>query len=204
MTQEGQLVVFNGSKIDGRRVRRRESGRTSYVGGFLSGRIAGEPDEAALTFVETNYQLFAEQPQAVEELQVKRVSQSPAGYHVILQQVHQGIPVEGGQVAVHMTTDRRVHSATNSLLPEATQLDVAAMARDGIDEDEARQIAEEHLRDQEVQAKAVQAQQVILPNHPPRLTWKVFLATARPAHEWTLWIDVSSGEVVEARQTSIQ
>ncbi len=204
MTQDSKLVVFDGSKIDGRRVQRRESGRTSYVGGFLSGRIAGEPDEAALTFVETNYQLFAEQPQTVEELQVKRVSRSPAGYHVILQQVHQGVPVEGGQVAVHMTPDRRVHSASNSLLPEATQLDVAAMARDGIDEDEARQIAEEHARDRGTSAEAVQAQQVILPNHPPRLAWKVLLTTARPAQEWTLWIDVSSGEVVEALETSIQ
>ncbi len=205
MAPDQSLVVFDGPKIDGRRVRcKRDKGRIAQMSGFLSGQIEGPPDKAARDFLITNSRLFADKPEALDELEVKQVSQSPAGYHVVLQQVHQGVMVEGGQVAVHMTRDKRVHSATNNLMPEATQLDVQAMARDGIDEDEARQLAREYVRSDGGVVQEERAEQVILPGDRPRLAWKVWLSARQPAREWMLWIDVSTGEVVRARELSVQ
>jgi len=206
MSPPGDTVVFKGPKIDSRRIKREivpETGLASAVDGFLSGPLEGAPEEAASKFLHANYNLFTPQRSTLRELQVEQVSRSPAGYHVTFQQVHQGVPVEGAKVSVHMTIDQRVHAAYSRLKPEVAGLDVQEMAKNGIDQAEAIQIALASIRAAVKLAGPARAEQVILTQETPRLTWKVLLSTMRPAQEWVVWVDAQSGEVLQRREISM-
>jgi len=205
MTASGDMVVFKGAKIDGKRVmseREAEKGVVA-VDGFLSGPLKGTPEKAASKFLDANSELFAGYGKALQELKVEKVSRSPAGYHVTFQQVHQGVPVEEAKVSVHMTADKRVHAAYSRLNLDVATLDVQRMAENGIDQDEAIQIARADAGALGKGVGKAEADQVILPQEPPRLAWKVVLFTKRPAAEWSVWVDVQSGQVLERREISL-
>jgi len=206
MSSRGKMVVFKGAKIDGRRVKRvrePETGRVSAVNGFLSGPIEGTPEEAASRFLDANHRLFKSKRSIIRELQVEKVSRSPAGYHVVFQQLHQGLPVEEAKVSVHMTADKRVHAAHVGLRPKVAGLDVRQMTENGIDQDEAIRIALAAVGAADQLMGPAQAKQVILAEESPRLAWKVSFATERPAGEWLVWVDALSGNVLRRREISM-
>jgi len=207
MTLPEHLIVFPGARIDGRRVRvEREpgTGQASGVGGFLAGPLPGAPEEAAYEFLHANQRLFKSTPQTLRELRVQHVSRSPAGYHVVFQQVHEGLPVEEAQASVHLTRDKRVHAARLRLSPQAAELDVQAMARDGINRDEAISIALQRVRVNRAQAEVLWAERVILAEKEAVIAWKVSLAIRERGAEWLLWVDARSGRVLRQRQVSIE
>jgi Zn-dependent metalloprotease len=205
MTEPGDMVVFKGAKIDGRQVKSAREPQTGDVAvdGFLSGPLKGAPEKAASRFIRTNGELFAEDPATLKELRVDKIQRSPAGYHVTFEQVHQGVVVEGAGISVHMTRDKRVHAAYGHLKPGVSILDVPKMAENGIDEDEARQIALSSLPRGAKKALPLTAEQVIVADEEPRLAWKVVLATGRPAGEWAVWVDVENGDVLHKRELSV-
>ena len=201
--RERDTVVFKGAKIDGNRVKSKRKVDTGQVAvdGFLSGPLTGAPEKAASRFLDANPELFGE-PEAVQELQVEQVRRSPAGYHVTFQQMHQGVPVEEAKVSVHLTRDKRVHAAQGRLVPDVADLDVHTMAENGIDSDEAIQIARSEIAPAHKDPVAGQAEQVILADKEPHLAWKVTLSTNKPAAEWAVWVDVQSGVVLQRRELS--
>lgn len=205
MSTSQDTVVFESAKIDRKRVRsirQLDTGEIA-VDGFLSGPIKGAPEKAASRFLDANSELFGERPEVVQELRVQQVRRSPAGYHVVFQQVHQGVPVEEAKLSVHMTKDKRVHAAYGSLRPEVATLDVVQMAENGIDKDEAIEIARAALGSGEHVPESAHAEQVILAGRTPRLAWKVRASTVHPHTEWALWIDVQTGEVLQKRELSL-
>jgi len=207
MTLPEQLIVFPGAKIDGRRVRvEREpgTGQVYGVGGFLSGPLRGAPEEAAYEFLSANQRLFKSNPDLLRELQVEQVSRSPAGYHVVFQQVHEGLPVEEAKISVHMTRDKRIHSAYSRLRPKVANLDIRSMARDGIDQNEAICIALDSVKVDEALAQAARAEQVIVAEKEPTVAWKVSISTQEPALEWIVWVDALSGNVLRQRQVTME
>ena len=202
-----QLIVFPGAKIDGRRVkveREPNTGQVYGVAGFLSGPLQGAPEEAAYEFLSANQRLFQSTPGILRELQVEKVSRSPAGYHVVFQQVHEGLPVEEAQVSVHMTRDKRIHAATSRLRPQVAAVDVKTMARDGIDQHEAICVAAEHLQVDEAPGERARAEQVIFAETEPTVAWKVFISTREPRQEWTVWVNALTGNVLRQRQVTIE
>jgi Zn-dependent metalloprotease len=195
-----RTVVFEGAKIDGRRVelqREPESGRVSAVRGFLSGPLEGAPEEAASEFLDANRRLLKSSRGVIRELQVEKVTRSPAGYHVEFQQTHQGILVEEAKISVHLTPDNRVHAAQIGLEPAVRGLDVERMAADGIDADEAVSIALSTAGGSVVSSP--QAERVLLTEDEPYLAWKVSFATERPVGEQVVWVDGRTGRVVQHR-----
>ena len=206
-TPPGDLVVFEGAKIDRRRVKLQsepETGRVYGVHGFLSGPLQGAPEEAASQFLDANYRLFEPKPSAIRELEVERVMRSPAGYHVVFQQVHQGIPVEEATISVHMTPDKRGHAAYGRLASQVAKLDVKKLAENGIDREEAIRIALHHIGASEDLSGPVRAQQVILLEKEPHLAWKVQFATQKQGQEWTVWVDAVDGTVLRQREISME
>jgi len=204
-TRERDMVVFKGAKIDGSQVknqRKTKKGQVS-VDGFLSGPLKGAPEKAASKFLDANSELFGGETETRPELQVEQVQRSPAGYHVTFKQMHQGVPVEEAKLSVHMTRDKRVNAAQGRLIPEVASLDVKKMAENGIEQDEAIKIAQSAVTKRKSPLPA-QAEQVILAEETPRLTWKVTLATKRPAAEWAVWVDVQSGDVLQQRELSME
>lgn len=203
-TREGDTVVFKGARIDRSRVKSEREAETGQVAvdGFLSGRLRGAPEKAASRFLDANSELFGTESEVVEELQVEQVRRSPAGYHVTFQQMHQGVPVEEAKVSVHMTPDKRVHAAQGHLRPDVSGLDVEKIAENGIDQDEAIQIAQSVITPRRKSPLPAQAEQVILAEETLHLTWKVTLATKKPSAEWAVWVDVQSGAVLQRRELS--
>jgi bacillolysin len=205
-TREGGTVVFKGAKIDGNRVKNQRKSKTGQVAvdGFLSGPLKGAPAKAASRFLDANSELFGGEPDVMRELQVEKVQRSPAGYHVTFQQMHQGVPVEEAKVSVHLTRDKRVHAARGQVRPDVTELDVDKMAKNGIDRDEAIQIAQSKVTGAREDTVPARAEQVILAEKTPHLAWRVTLSTQNPPAEWAVWVDVQSGLVLQRRELSIQ
>jgi Zn-dependent metalloprotease len=196
-------VIFDGAKIDGRRVeleREADSGRVSAVKGFLSGPLEGAPEEAASEFLEANRRLLKSSRGVISELRVEKVTRSPAGYHVVFQQTHQGVPVEEAKVSVHLTPDKRVHAAQMSLEPDVRDLDVARLAADGIDAEEAVSIALSTAAGSA--ASRPEAEQVLLVEDEPHLAWKVSFSTDKPAGERVIWVDAGTGHVLQRRDVA--
>jgi len=207
LTGPEQLIVFPGAKIDGRRVRiEREpsTGQVYGVGGFLSGPLHGAPEEAAYEFLSANQRLFQSSADILRGLQLEKVSRSPAGYHVVFQQMHEGLPVEEAKVSVHMTRDKRIHAATSRLRPQVAAVDVKTMARDGIDQHEAVCIAMDHVHADEALGEQARAEQVIIAETELTVAWKVSISTREPGQEWTVWVDALSGNVLRQRQAAVE
>lgn len=203
---ERDTVVFKGAKIDASQVKSQRETKSGEVAvdGFLSGPLKGAPEKAASRFLDANAELFGGESQAKPELQVEQVQRSPAGYHITFQQTHHGVPVEEARVSVHMTRDKRVHAAQGRLVPEVAKLDVEKMAENGIDQEEAIQIAQSAIAPKRKTRLPAQAEQVILAEDAPHLTWKVTLSKTKPAAEWAVWVDVQNGAVLQQRELSVE
>ncbi len=207
MASRDRLTVFRGAKVDGRRVKlERETGTGRVYGmeGFLSGPLEGKPEDAAQQFIDANRRLLKSSAGAIRELQVAKVTRSPAGYHVVLQQVHQGVPVEEGKVTVHMTPDQRVHAAYGRPIRKASRLDVDRLAEDGIDKEEAIHIALDHVDATDDLAEPPHAELVIIGRDDPRLSWQVSLSTVKLAQDWVVWVDNLTGAVTRERELSLK
>jgi Zn-dependent metalloprotease len=203
---ELSIPLFEGLKIDLRRVRRQhdpETGLVSSIDGFVAGSGEGEPADVAREFLDENYRRLAGRRGVLREVHVEDVSQSPAGYHVRLQQTRHGVPVHNATVSVHLTRDKRVHAATSRLKPKAAYLDVQAMAKDGIDEREAKEIALAYLARAEDAIVGWHAESVLLADDEPRLAWKVSVSTRGSAQDWIFMIDAQSGDLLEAHDLSL-
>jgi Zn-dependent metalloprotease len=199
------IPLFNSLKIDLRRVHRQhdpDTGLVSRIDGFLSAAGEGSPADVARQFLRENYRRLAGRRSLLREVEVEDVSQSPAGYHVRLQQTRQGVPVHNATVSVHLTRDKRVHAAQSRLRPKAAQLDVQAMAADGIDEGEAKDIALDYLSARQDPTVPLEAEPVVLADEELLLAWKVSLSTRDPAQDWVFMIDSKSGEVLAADERS--
>lgn len=203
---ESKDVLFGGLKIDGRRAKRQhdpDTGLVSSFEGFLSGSSEGPPDQVALDFLKANYRLLAGRRRVVDELEPEPVKQSPGGYHVTLQQKHGGVPVQDATVTVHMTHDRRVHGAHSRLKPNVIELDVQAMREDGIDEQEAIDIARAEVgsaHDDPEDPSGAKPELVVHTKKGLRLAWKVPISTAND--DWYIFIGALTGTVLERRLRS--
>lgn len=207
MASRDRMIVFRGPKVDGRRVkleRELDTGRVYGMEGFLSGPLDGKPEDAAQRFLDANRRLLKSPAGTIRELQVDKVTRSPAGYHVVLQQVHQGVPVEEGKVTVHMTSDQRVHAAYGRPIRKASRLNVERLAENGIDEEEAIGIAVAHVAAADDVAEPPQARLVIIGREDPRLSWRVQLSTEKLAQDWVIWVDSLTGEIVRQREISVE
>jgi Zn-dependent metalloprotease len=207
MASRDRMIVFGGAKVDGRRVkleREIDTGRVYRMEGFLSGPLDGKPEDAAQQFLDANRRLLKSPAGAIRELQVDKVTRSPAGYHVVLQQVHQGVPVEEGKVTVHMTPDQRVHAAYGRPIRKASRLDVERLAENGIDEEEAIRLAVDHVAAADDVAESAQATLVIIGRDDPRLSWRVLLSSEKLAEDWVVWVDSLTGAILRTREISME
>jgi bacillolysin len=203
---ELDIPLFEGLKIDLRRVRRErdpDTGLVSRIDGFLSAAGEGDPADVARQFLRENYRRLAGRRSVLREIEVEDVLQSPAGYHVRLQQTRHGVPVHNATVSVHLTRDKRVHAAQSRLKPKAAQLDVQAMAADGIDEGEATDIALDYLSVRQGPTVDVHAEPVVLADEELLLAWKVSLSTQDTSQDWVFMIDAKSGEILTAHDRTL-
>jgi hypothetical protein len=110
------------------------SGETSYpsvITGALSAPRSGTPVELAERFVAENDGLFAAAP---DDLRAQRGTPNAIGRTVRFQQLYEGVPVVGAELAVVVRRDGSIRIASSSLTP-LTGIDVEPVlaAQDAID-----------------------------------------------------------------------
>jgi Zn-dependent metalloprotease len=200
------IVEFDGLKIDGRRVQRerdKSTGIVSNVEGFLSGAGGGSPEDVAREFLDANYRFLTGRRTVLNQLEKVQESRSPAGYHVTLQQTVKGVPVEEATISVHMTQDKRVHGVRSHLKPQAVELDVQAMAKDGIDSEEAITIAVADVGADDDLLSPPSAEHVVFAGDDPRLAWKISFSTVETVQDWIIHVDALTGDVLDRRKVSV-
>ena len=173
-----------------------------------------DPRRLALRFAKANHELLnlpspamskRASPEPVTEIQPERVGRSPVGYHVQLQQTHEGIPVYGGQAIVHMTRDRSVYFYTSDLFPEAPEVE---MGKSGtLSAHEALEALATALPWQGRLQGTPHCEQVYWPQEDAmRLAWCIDLSLAAKtsivderdrSSDWRALVDAYSGTVLE-------
>lgn len=78
--------------------------------GFPTEISQGNPEEVARYFLLQHQRMF-KMKEALADMQVTKFEERFGLIHVIFQQSFQGIPIEGGIYAVHMTKDKKVYFA---------------------------------------------------------------------------------------------
>ncbi|MBI4606691.1 MAG: FG-GAP repeat protein [Planctomycetes bacterium] len=157
----------------------------------------------AVAFLESNRALFRLGDLDRFEVVSQRTSRR-GDARLRLRQLHDGVPVEGADVVVHVAGGA-ITFVNGSLVP-----DLKVPARPSLSPDDATAIARRHLMSR---FRAV----AILELEPPRLAvyssslhlprgadpvaalaWVAGVRTARPAGHWRIFVDAAKGEVLHA------
>ena len=135
-------------------------------------------------------------PEADEDLQMIR--QTEDGMHVFFRQLHNGIPVLGAEIAVHMDEDSYL-SVNGGYLPHVMAPVIPFLTAP---EAEALALATSEAADQvtgDTQLRYVDMDLLAVPGSDTRLTWQVHLANNnRFAKVETVFVDAFTGEIVDA------
>jgi len=138
----------------------------------------------------------------LSELKFDKVKKTILGCHVLYQQHYDGRPVTGAWVKVDIDKQGRVYNVLNSLVPSAGTAKSrkaseasAGPARPALTKAEAKQIA---LKAAGSTAEMLDLEHVTYPyNGVLTSAWKVVVQTRKPAHEWKIYLDATSGAVMD-------
>ncbi len=174
----------------------RVSGRPGWVKvrGPLREKTTEDPDAVASRFIKQHHKLFALESD-LSNVRRTRSRKSLGGHHVTFEQLHRGIPVEGGKVTAHLLKDGRIH-AVESRIAAALSPDVVPR----VGREEAVAIAREHLNVTGPLRGEIAAALVILPE-PSRgiLAWKVSIPAWTPCGDWVVLVHAQEGTVLSVR-----
>ncbi len=165
------------------------------LAGRLSTPSAAPAERVALDFVRTHQDLFRLADVDAQLLAGAAERDTLDLSHVRLAQVHQGVPIFGAELRVHIDAAGVVTAVEAELLPAPTVADAAALSPES-----AVEAAVKHVGDG-VPRRA--PERVVFDpgrltggRRDERLTWRVTLLTARG--EWIAFVDATSAEVVYA------
>jgi len=169
------------------------SDSTSYpsvIAGALSRPMAGAPVAIAERFIADNAGLFAAGP---DDLRSAGGTPTAIGRTVRFQQMYEGVPIVGAELAVVVRRDGSVRIASSSLTPiEGIDVDPV------LDADDAISVARQRVPGPHLAAAEVYARLVIVPiAEEGLLAWEIHLG-AIPGLLTNLWayVDAQTGALV--------
>ncbi|MDI6804959.1 MAG: hypothetical protein QME58_14170, partial [Bacteroidota bacterium] len=161
--------------------------------------FSGTPEQAARQYLSSEVTTFRLQP-GLQDIQTKLIQESPAGYHVRFQQTFQNIPVYGVEIVVSLDCSNRVMMVMNNYKPTlsvTTTIPVLSSA-------EARRTAEQYLGFQGIPLGDLTTTLVIFPfGQTQKLTYRITLPIDEPRGDWEIFVDALTGEIVAARDISL-
>lgn len=184
--------------------------------GFLTPESTDSPADVAMRFLAVNDpdlgQVFALGALSSEtgsgQLVMERELQTPAGYHVRLEQLHEGVPIVGAGASVHMTRKRQVHYATDDRAHTAPPIRVEEQMGAGLQKAEAIRKAVDHVDGRHrLRGKPTAELAIWRGNGRHYLAWQVAvgLKAVKPlstgenrAASWQIFVDVASGDVLSS------
>lgn len=166
-------------------------GTPKEVWGFELAGGRGSPADIAEAALDANADLLGLEH---VPLRRRRVIPSVGGWHIILDQQHLGTRIHRAYVTVHMNRRREIYLVKNravpvALLPERSEKKITV--------DRAREIARRSAERGRQRATLLDREQVWFPLRGRlRLCHKFRFGTRQPRHEWIIYIDAITGQIL--------
>lgn len=216
---DGLAVPADGAQI---KPHTKTDGLVGEMSGFMTRPLAKEdPRAVAVRFLRENpdllvadYRPGASKREEPAVLYPARVKRSPIGYHVLVQQAYEGVPVYGGRTALHMTPRRSVYLVTNDVCPEKPVVDLGKARREEIPVEAALESLTQRLPWQGRLLIPPTSRRVFYPSQDGgmRLSWCIDLSLAPclpiqsredASTDWRAIVDAFTGEVLDLMELSM-
>lgn len=161
--------------------------------------FSGKPQDAAKGFLSSYHGLFGLTPD-LDNVQILESVKTPLGERVTFSQYHNGIPVMGAKVTVHVSGKNSIFYVENRCLP-SIQLDTHPL----IEKDEAVQVAEKALSIDASMVEKVSAELVILPRGSEQsLAWRTVISKKGIIDKtWLVYVDAKKGWVIYKKKLQV-
>jgi Zn-dependent metalloprotease len=188
-----KLTAQQSGVVPGAKVQREEvTGQIRRVRGRVAVPGARNAREAASLFLRANASRLGLEDDTVD-LRILRVYESLTGHHVVYQQVYAGMPVFGGQVAVHMDSKLVITLVNQDLMPILNR----AKLQRPVDPSAAISAAVNAVNPVAPPSTEPRAEAgVLVDRGKARSVWRVTFMTPSPAAAWLVMVDSSTNSVV--------
>lgn len=133
------------------------------------------------------------------QLAFDRVKRTILGRHVLFQQRHAGKRISNAWIRVDLDDDGRVYNVHSDLVPDDVMRKTVTVARAEVGGADAEARAVQSLRKGPRERLTVASRErVYFPvGGVPRAAWKVVVSRAKPPGEWKVYVDASSGKMLD-------
>ena len=167
---------------------------------FETEPFEGSPKKIAEAFLKENIgPLKISAP--LEHLKFDQVMESLGGKTVLFQQHFQGTPIHGAWVAVHMDNRKRVFMVKNDTVPVSKLKEKIPRTKVGLlRTSKVDAIVKRKIKEYGVLDSAIKRENMIYALRGQlRRVWKVKFGTRKPAASWILFIDQTTGQIIDER-----
>jgi len=167
---------------------------------FETEPFEGSPKKIAEAFLRENIgPLKISAP--LEHLKFDQVMESLGGKTVLFQQHFQGTPIHGAWVAVHMDNQKRVFMVKNDTVPVSKLQEKMPRTKvEVLPRNRVATIIKRKIKEYGVLDSAIKMEKMIYALRGQlRRVWKVKFGTKKPAASWILFIDQTTGQIVDER-----
>ncbi len=168
-----------------------KTGAVEMLTGFKTAPMSGNFRAAAQNFLSSYQKMLGVDAQ---NLTYKISSARPKFSHVSYQQTYQGIPVEGGDVSVHLTPQNEVLAVFSNYKP-----DINVSTSPALSAFTAETTVKNDLRLTDVSNKSFQTQLEVFTDEKTNthyLAYKVELTGTNPIMNWIYFIDAQNGSIL--------
>lgn len=168
---------------------------------FETEPMAGEPRDTAEAFLKENLGVLKISA-SMEDLRFEQVTESLGGKAVLFQQHFDGTPIHGAWVAVHINKEHRIFLVVNDTVPATTLEKKIGKRKAGhiLSSGQIDTIAASKAEEHGTLATEIQKEDMLYAMKGTfRPVWKVKFGTEKPAGSWILFIDKTTGHVIDER-----
>lgn len=163
-----------------------------------SHQYSGKPEEIARQYLLENKTLFKLKDN-LDDIQITKVKQSPAGYHVGFIQNYKSIPVMRSETVVSINRQNRISMVVNGYKPN-----ISVNTNPGVNKEQALQLAKQAVG--AINSKEVFPSKTELMVYEDslnvfHLVWKFIISPLEQGGEWLVVVDVHSGKILEKFNT---
>jgi Zn-dependent metalloprotease len=176
----------------------RENYVPKKVSGFLSKALSGTPRAMAHAFLkQSSGALKISVP--LKDLKYEKTAESLGSRAVLLQQYYRRIPIHGAWVAVHIDTRNRIFLVKNDTIPaERLEKKFAGKKARTLPVSAINAIISKRVKTLGALSTPVSKERMIYARQGGlRWAWKVKFGTKEPAGSWILFIDRTTGHILE-------
>ena len=192
---ENRLNAFNASQPNKWQATFNDrTGKVKLLAGALSKEYGKGPENTARSFLSESTALFGLQ-QGLSDLKTARVDVTPERDHVRFQQIHNGVPVVGAFVIVHVNKKSQVTMVQNGHAGEIQTVNSDLIA-EAVAADIARNDLKAALKESTVLIEGKHEKLVSPQDGKYLYVWQITFSTEKPFGLWVYRVDAESGKIL--------